>query len=143
MFAIHFFHSLPVVIFPSSGRSDSNLCMLRLIIDRMPTFIFFIVGINYNVKVFVCHFKNKFVSYLLLTRYFHSLPICPHFKRLCLYRMYGSYCPCVTSVLIIIQHLFIRHISSHCGHSKAHYKHLHIINNIMIKMSTVKLQDKI
>ena len=45
--------------------------------------------------------------------------------------------------LIIIQHLFMRHISSHCGHSEAHYKHLHIINNIMIKMPTVKLQDKI
>ena len=29
-----------------------------------------------------------------------------------------------------------------CGHSEAHYKHLHIINNIMIKMPTVKMQDK-
>ena len=28
----------------------------------------------------------------------------------------------------------MRHISGHCGHSEAHYKHLHIINNIMIKM---------
>ena len=34
----------------------------------------------------------------------------------------------------------MRHIYSH---SEAHYKHLHIINNIMIKMPTVKLQDKI
>ena len=37
----------------------------------------------------------------------------------------------------------LRHISGHCGHSEAHYKHLHIINNIMIKMHTVKMQDKI
>ena len=36
----------------------------------------------------------------------------------------------------------MRHISGHCGHSEAHYKHLHIINNIMIKMPTVKMQDK-
>ena len=46
-------------------------------------------------------------------------------------------------IIIIIQHLFMRHISGHCGHSEAHYKHLHIINNIMIKMPTVKMQDKI
>ena len=31
----------------------------------------------------------------------------------------------------------LRHISGNCGHSEAHYKHLHIINNIMIKMHTV------
>ena len=37
----------------------------------------------------------------------------------------------------------LRHISGHCGHSEAHYKHLDIINNIMIKMHTVKMQDKI
>ena len=37
----------------------------------------------------------------------------------------------------------LRHISGHCGHLEAHYKHLHIINNIMIKMHTVKMQDKI
>ena len=37
----------------------------------------------------------------------------------------------------------MRHISGHCGHSEAHYKHLHIINNIMIKMPTVKMQDEI
>ena len=35
-------------------------------------------------------------------------------------------------IIIIIQHLFKRHISGHCGHSEAHYKHM--INNIMIKM---------
>ena len=47
--------------------------------------------------------------------------------------------------IIIIQHLFLRHVSSHCGHSEAHYslKHLHIINNIMIKTPTVILHDKI
>ena len=28
----------------------------------------------------------------------------------------------------------MRHIPGHCGHSEAHYKHLHMINNIMIKM---------
>ena len=39
-------------------------------------------------------------------------------------------------LIIIIQHLFMRHISGHCGHSEAHYKHLHIINNLMIKMPT-------
>ena len=39
--------------------------------------------------------------------------------------------------------LFMRHISSHYGHSKAHYslKHLHIISNIMIKMPN-KTLDK-
>ena len=33
-------------------------------------------------------------------------------------------------IIIIIQHLFLRHISSHCDHSEAHYslKQLHIIN---------------
>ena len=39
--------------------------------------------------------------------------------------------------------LILRHISGHCGHSEAYYKHLHMINNIMIKMHTVKMQDKI
>ena len=32
----------------------------------------------------------------------------------------------------------MRHISSHCDHSEAHYNDLLIINNIMIKMPTVK-----
>ena len=42
----------------------------------------------------------------------------------------------VIIIIIIIQHFILRHIhvSGHCGHSEAHYKHLHIINNIMIKM---------
>ena len=30
--------------------------------------------------------------------------------------------PNIIIIIIIIQHLFMRHISSHCGHSEAHYK---------------------
>ena len=38
-------------------------------------------------------------------------------------------------LIIIIQHFFLRHISSHFDHSEAHYslKQLHIIKKIMIK----------
>ena len=44
-------------------------------------------------------------------------------------------------IIIIIQHLFLRHISTHCDHSEEHYcvKELYIINNIMIKIPTVKI----
>ena len=39
----------------------------------------------------------------------------------------------------------MRHISSHCDHSEAHYslKQLHIINNITIEIPTFKLHGKI
>ena len=39
----------------------------------------------------------------------------------------------------------MRHIPTHFGHSEAHYslQHLHIINNIMIKIPTVKLYETI
>ena len=48
----------------------------------------------------------------------------------------------IANIIIKIQHLFLRHISSHYGHSEAHFslKHLHIINNmgLMIKNCTIR-----
>ena len=52
-----------------------------------------------------------------------------------------SHLQIIIIIIIIIQHLFMRHISSHCDHSEAHYrlKQLHIIKNTMIKIPNVKI----
>ena len=44
-------------------------------------------------------------------------------------------------IIIIIIVIIIIVIPSHCDHSEAHYslKQVHIINNIMIKIPTVKI----
>ena len=44
-------------------------------------------------------------------------------------------------IIIIIQHLLLRHISCHCGHSEVHYslKHLHTINNNAKKVQERRL----
>ena len=94
MLIIHSRLGLPLVIFPSSGGSDSSMWMLlRLIMSpKYAIFLFFVEHWNY-VNAFVCHFIHIFFRFLFFPGYSHHLPICPQFKCLQFCHISGGNCP--------------------------------------------------